>query len=305
MRRCAVLLLVIAISGITVLAAPVSAAGSSLDKVTVTGAEGEQPTLDFAKGFSVKKTTSLEVAPGTGETLVKGTRILFDYVAVNGRNRKVLDTSYGDKPVAVTLDAKQLLPGLAKGLIGASVGSRVLIAIAPKEGLAEQLKAVGAKKSDTVIFAVEVRSIYIALDRAEGEAVAPVPGLPTVALAANGKPKLTIPDGDPSATLVAQPLIKGTGAVVTAGQTITVHYVGVIFATGKQFDSSWKRGAPGDFTIGAVIPGWNEGLVGQTVGSQVLLVIPPDKGYGESGNSGAGISGTDTLVFVVDILGTF
>ena len=92
--------------------------------------------------------------------------------------------------------------------------------------------------------------------------------------------------------------------MVTAGQTVTVHYTGVIWATGKQFDSSWDRGAPLDTVIGqgSVIAGWDEGLVGQTVGSQVLLVVPPDKGYGTAGQRRAGIKGTDTLVFVVDIL---
>ena len=81
----------------------------------------------------------------------------------------------------------------------------------------------------------------------------------------------------------------------------------MIYRTGKQFDSSWDRGAPADFAIGTgkVIPGWDAGLVGQTVGSQVLLVVPPDQGYGASGNSQAGISGTDTLVFVVDILDAY
>jgi peptidylprolyl isomerase len=83
-----------------------------------------------------------------------------------------------------------------------------------------------------------------------------------------------------------------------------VHYTGVIWDSGKTFDSSWDRGAPVDFAIGQgqVIAGWDAGLVGQTVGSQVLLVIPPDQGYGERGQPDAGISGTDTLVFVVDIL---
>ncbi len=106
---------------------------------------------------------------------------------------------------------------------------------------------------------------------------------------------------------MSQVLIKGTGPVVAAGQTITVHYTGVIWASGKQFDSSWDRGQPIDFQIGVgkVIAGWDEGLVGQTVGSQVLLVIPPDKGYGSAGQSSAGISGTDTLVFVVDILDAY
>ena len=106
---------------------------------------------------------------------------------------------------------------------------------------------------------------------------------------------------------MVQPLIKGDGPVVESGQTVRVHYTGIVYATGKQFDSSWDRGDPADFVIGQgkVIPGWDKGLVGQTVGSQVLLVIPPADGYGTSGNSQAGISGTDTLVFVVDILDAY
>jgi peptidylprolyl isomerase len=104
-----------------------------------------------------------------------------------------------------------------------------------------------------------------------------------------------------------QPLIKGAGPVVQAGQTITVHYTGAIWATGKTFDSSWDSGTPAEFSIGTgeVISGWDEGLVGQTVGSQVLLVVPPDKGYGATGSSDGTISGTDTLVFVVDILDAY
>jgi peptidylprolyl isomerase len=78
-----------------------------------------------------------------------------------------------------------------------------------------------------------------------------------------------------------------------------------VWNSGKQFDSSWDRGQPAQFAIGTgnVIAGWDTGLVGQTVGSQVLLVVPPDQGYGKDGNPQAGIKGTDTLVFVVDLLG--
>ncbi len=141
-----------------------------------------------------------------------------------------------------------------------------------------------------------------------GEAVPPVDGLPTVTLADNGKPTITVPSGVAAPTsLVVQPLIKGTGAVVEAGQTVSVHYTGVIWDAGKQFDSSWDRNAPLETVIGKgqVIAGWDEGLVGQTVGSQVLLVVPPDKGYGTTGTSDGSIKGTDTLVFVVDILDAY
>ena len=94
---------------------------------------------------------------------------------------------------------------------------------------------------------------------------------------------------------------------------MVVQYVGALWRTGKgngtAFDASWKRGQPFSFVIGKkpsqVIPGWDSGLVGQTVGSRVMLVVPPADGYGKAGNSQAGIKPTDTLVFVVDVLGAF
>ena len=95
------------------------------------------------------------------------------------------------------------------------------------------------------------------------------------------------------------------------GDTVVVQYTGVNWRTGQVFDASWKHGTrqPFGFTIGAspsqVILGWDKGLVGQTVGSRVLLVIPPADGYGKTGSPQAHIKGTDTLVFVVDILGAF
>lgn len=164
MRRCAVLVLVIALAGLTALVAPASAANGSLDTVAVSGAEDEKPTLEFAKGLSVKKTASREVSEGTGETVAKGARIIFDFVAVNTRTKKELQSSYGDTPASVQLDKTQVPKGLVKGLTGTSVGSRVLVAFAPKDGLTEGLE--GTKKSDTLLFAIDVRGIYTPLERA-------------------------------------------------------------------------------------------------------------------------------------------
>src|SRR5207247_6412396 len=131
---------------------------------------------------------------------------------------------------------------------------------------------------------------------ATGDTVTPPGGLPTVVLDGTGKPTITVPPAGTVAPtdLVVQPLIVGTGPVVASGQTITVHYTGVIWGSGKQFDSSWDRGTPIDFSIGTgkVIKGWDQALVGQTVGSQVLLVVPPALGYGTTGNTSAGTSGT-------------
>ncbi|MCL2803508.1 MAG: FKBP-type peptidyl-prolyl cis-trans isomerase [Micrococcales bacterium] len=127
--------------------------------------------------------------------------------------------------------------------------------------------------------------------------------LPTVAFDEAGVPSIEIPaDAAPPTELVAEVLSSGTGPAVEVGQSITVHYSGWLWADGTQFDSSWERGEPSTFPLieGGLIDGWVKGLDGQSVGSQVLLVIPPEMGYGAGG--GGGIPGDSTLVFVVDIL---
>jgi len=296
-----------ALGTVALVAAPVGAA-TDASAVTVSTDTSAKPTLKFATPYSVKKTADTVVAEGTGDALTQGQTITFDYVLVDGRTGKEIQTSYGRSPASLVLDSTKTAKQLVTGLTGQKIGSRVLVTIAPKDGLAKKLNSPKVKKNDTLLFVIDVKSVRTPLAKATGEAVAPVAGLPSVTLAADGKPTITIPGAVPAPTsLVVQPLIKGTGPVVQAGQTISVHYTGVIYDGGKQFDSSWDRGQPADFVIGkgSVIPGWDEGLVGQTVGSQVLLVVPPDKGYGSAGQSSAGIKGTDTLVFVVDILDAF
>jgi FKBP-type peptidyl-prolyl cis-trans isomerase len=285
-----------------VVAAPAGAA-SSLDAVTVSTDTTAKPTVEFDKPFAVKKSANSVVAPGAGDELAKGQTVKIDYVVIDARTGKEVESSYGKATLPLVLDKKQTLKPLVAALTGKTVGSRVLLAVAPKDGVAAKLAAAKVKKNDTLLFVIDARETRAT--RASGEAVAPVDGLPTVKLAADGKPTITVPKGATAPTsLVVQPLVKGTGPVVQAGQTISVHYTGVVWDTGKQFDSSWDRGQTADFVIGngQVIAGWDEGLVGQTVGSQSLLVVPPDKGYGTQGQASAGIKGTDTLVFVVDIL---
>ena len=132
--------------------------------------------------------------------------------------------------------------------------------------------------------------------------VTPPAGLPVVTLADDGAPSITVPaDATKPTTLVAQTLIKGAGPAVQSGQTITAQYSGWLW-DGTAFDSSWTNGSPFQTKIGvgAVIPGWDQALVGQTVGSQVLLVVPPDLGYQDKDNGP--IPANSTLIFVIDIL---
>ena len=114
------------------------------------------------------------------------------------------------------------------------------------------------------------------------------------------------PGGKPSATLQKSVLTPGTGPVVRAGDLLVVNYLGQVWH-GNVFDNSYDRHVATGFPIGIgkVIKGWDASLVGLHAGTRELLVIPPDQGYGASGNAQAGIKGTDTLVFVVDVIASY
>jgi peptidylprolyl isomerase len=119
------------------------------------------------------------------------------------------------------------------------------------------------------------------------------------------KPQVEVPDSPPPAELVVEDLVVGEGAEAAAGQQVSVHYVGVAWSNGAEFDSSWDRDEPFEFGLGRgqVIQGWDQGVAGMRVGGRRRLTIPPALGYGSRGAGGV-IKGGETLVFVVDLLGT-
>jgi peptidylprolyl isomerase len=130
--------------------------------------------------------------------------------------------------------------------------------------------------------------------------------LPTVSGKFGATPTITFPSSGPPSTLTKKVLVVGHGPVVQKGQLLVANYVGQIWG-GKVFDSSFSRHVASSFPIGLgrVIPGWDKTLVGAHAGSRLLLVVPPADGYGSKGQSSAGITGTDTLVFVVDVLSSY
>jgi peptidylprolyl isomerase len=119
------------------------------------------------------------------------------------------------------------------------------------------------------------------------------------------KPEVNIPEGQPPADLVIEDIVVGDGEEARSGQEVSVHYVGVAWSDGRQFDASWDRGEPFEFGLGAgqVIAGWDQGVAGMRTGGRRRLTIPPHMGYGSRGAGGV-IKGGETLVFVVDLLGT-
>lgn len=118
------------------------------------------------------------------------------------------------------------------------------------------------------------------------------------------KPEIEFPEGQPPADLEIADIVVGDGPEAKPGHTVSVHYVGVAFSTGEEFDASWNRGQPFQFGLGGgqVIAGWDQGVAGMRVGGRRRLTIPPHLGYG---NRGAGnvIKPGETLIFVVDLLG--
>jgi FKBP-type peptidyl-prolyl cis-trans isomerase len=204
-----------------------------------------------------------------------------------------------------------MLPGLETALIGQKVGSRVLAVIPPADGYGTSGNSqLGITGSTTLVFVIDVLKSYADTASASGTQESNGGGsLPTVTAHPGSAPTITIPANKAPTSLVTTTLIKGSGPKLVKGQYVVAQYTGYIWRTKKVFDSSWTTGSPFGFVIGAspeqVITGWDTGLAGQTVGSRVMLVIPPKDAYGTTGASQAGITGTDTLVFVIDIIDAF
>lgn len=257
-----------------------------LPTVAVTGEPGAAPDLEYPVPLSVPEPVVEVIWEGKGPEVADGEAILVDYYAETGGDGSVVGETFSGEPKAFLLTAEALGVDIYEALRGQRVGTRVLHLVPPAEG----------QQAPTV-------AVFDLLPtRAQGEAVQPREGLPTVDLDDRGAPSITVPaQTAPPAELVVQPLVRGAGPQVEPGQVITVQYTGVRWSDGTEFDSTWAPGelpAPFPIGVGSVIAGWDEGLVEQTVGSQVLLVVPPTDGYGGTDDELA----EETLVFVVDIL---
>jgi peptidylprolyl isomerase len=270
------------------------------EKVSVRGGYGKTPKVKIDTPFAIDKTRTKVLEDSDGPVVEAGQTVEVNYYGVNGRTGKKFDESFsGGKPVAFSLD--QVVPGFSKGLTGQQKGSRVLIAMPGSDGYdsAGGSPQAGIEVGDTLVFVVDI--VDVQLSEPSGTAVKPKAGLPRVTGALD-KPDITIPKTDPPKKLVVQPLIKGEGAKVGANDTITFAYRWEIWDDGRLVEQSYGD-KPGSSSLSGLVAGLQEGLVGQTVGSRVLLVIPPDKGYPD-GNEQPKINKGETLVMVVDLLFT-
>jgi len=288
-----------------------SAANSNANaSVTVAGVFGTTPVVKIPKLAANNKLTVKTVIQGTGATVTKADAMAANFVLYfwDGKANTLKANTFTSNPTVI---GGTMLPGLETALVGQKVGSRVLAVIPPAYGYGTAGNSqLGITGTTTLVFVIDVIKSYSNTASASGTQESDGGGsLPTVTAHAGTAPTLAITSNNPPSALVTKTLIKGSGPKLAKGQYVIAQYTGYIWRTKKVFDSSWTSGSPFGFVIGAspeqVISGWDSGLAGQTVGSRVMLVIPPKDAYGSTGASQAGITGSDTLVFVVDIIDAF
>ena len=266
----------------------------------MTGSYGDTPKVKVDTPWAIDKTRAKVLDASNGPVISEGQSVQVNYYGVNGRTGKKFDESFSTgQPVAFSL--AQVVPGFSKGLTGQHKGSRVVIAMPGQDGYDPMggNPQAGIEVGDTLIFVVDVVDVQLA--GPEGTSVQPKAGLPTVT-DKDGRPEITIPESEPPSTLQVQPLIKGKGQKVGANDTITFNYRWVRWSDGKVLEETYGS-EPAVSPLSGLLPGMVKGLTDQTVGSRVLLVIPPADGYPD-GNATPSIKPGETLVMVVDLLFT-
>lgn len=289
-----------------------AAPGDASEAVAVSGEFGEALELTSDVPINATELQRSVLIEGTGSELEDGAAITATITMFNGTSGEAVE-SYPD--VAVINSADQLVEWAYEAVRCSAVGQRDVVTVPASDAFAEGIDESGFTADDTLIVVVDVTAVQPGtlaaeelLSRAEGEAVEAPEGFPEVTLADDGTPTITIPEGvDPPTELSIATLIEGDGEEVQEGDRVYVHYRGVIWDTGEDFDSSWSLGEPANFLTTGVIGGFADALVGQTVGSQVISVVPADVeegGYGADQLVARGFEEDDVMVFVLDILGT-
>ncbi len=272
---------------------------TSLASVHATGGFGAKPKVTGPFPFEINKTQSQVLVQGHGVTVGKSSLVTFNYYLVNATTGKQLETSFGTSP-APTAPANGLIAGFTRSIVGRKAGSRILMVIKSTDGY-DSAGGSGdtIKKGDTLVFVVDI--LGASLSGPEGTTVTPPASLPRVGKDSKGHPTLTIDTkATPPSKLTVQPLIQGKGAAVKATDTILVNYRQYDWASGKLLASDFE-GEPESGLLSDVLVAWQKGLLGQKVGSRLMIIAPPSTAY-PNGRATPSISAGATLAFVVDIL---
>jgi peptidylprolyl isomerase len=276
--------------------------GGVPDGVTVTGDLGEKPEVEV-DDLDVSKTASSTLVEGDGPEVAEGDAVLVDLTVVNGSNGKdAVSTFDTGKPQLVVVDDQKFLPELVPTVVGEKEGSRILVTATVKDAIGAQgASQIGLGKDDDVVFVVDLVAVQRDLGPATGKQPA---GLPTVVTGDDGAVTgLDFSGATEPGQLRVVTLNQGDGPAIEKGSTIIADYYAQVWGRRKPFDNTFPAD-PTSFQIGVggLIEAWDLALPRVKAGSRVMLVVPPDVGYGAKG-SPPDIPGGATLVFVIDVLG--
>lgn len=291
---------------------------AGLDAFSITGDVGTEPTVDLQSPVNASSKVETEtVAAGDGDALAAEDTVMVNYSLIDGYDGTIAQQSYGaeNAGVLVTVGAAATQPTTVDSLVtnvaqamvtpGTTVGSRIVSTGTATDllgvpGIAE----IGIGNLDPVVLVVDV--LAQPLTEPAGKKIDPPAWVPGLKITDDKPVTWTFENTPaPSDKLRVYSRIVGTGPKVAKGDLLVANYLGQVYGGDKPFDESYSRGMPIGFGIGLnqVIKGWDKALVGIPVGSRVVLAIPPKLGYGDQGNPQAGIKGTDTLYFLIDVLG--
>lgn len=291
---------------------------AGFEAVEVSGPVGEVPEVDWKARLEPGETETEVVEEGSGAVIDEGDQVLTNLAISNDVGQDIAFDTYSGQGLLVEVGTEteptqvvDLMTNLLKEAIEpgtTTVGTRIAIAADAREefgDLALNLAQLGIGNEDGFVLVADLEAVPLA--GPEGK-TRRAPGWAPEIVVEKGKPTALdssgLPEPDPKATDLGKAvLIEGTGPVVEKGDQIVANYIGQVYGGKQPFDNGFSRPDPAVFSIGtgAVVKGWDEGLVGAKVGSRVLLEIPPKLGYGKKGQ-GEDIPGDSTLYFVVDIL---
>ncbi|MBD1542674.1 peptidylprolyl isomerase [Arthrobacter sp. IA7] len=259
-------------------------------KLTDNG-DKKAPKVEFTKPLEVTEPTVKVVTEGGGDRVKANQIAEISVLALNAKDGSTLDDGFPREPQSIELtdEVKTSSPVIYNAFVGAKVGSQLALA-APAQAASQGAAAQPAQL--LIIKVISAKDAPKVLEKPEGDPVTPPAGLPTVT-EKDGIPEISVKGVAAPKKLIAQDLIRGKGAAVKATDTLTVNYVLYSMKDKKQLESSFESGKPLEQPLSGLIEGWKQGLVGKTVGSRVLLVVPAKLAYGDAKGD---------LVFVVDVL---
>lgn len=274
-----------------------------LEAVEVGGEPGSSPEVEWSGEMAATELEREVLVEGDGAELAEGDQAFAHLYLGNGfTQEQTVNTYDGQQPELLTV-SDELTPAIAEAMDGQTVGSRVVVAAPPKDAFGDQGNPqLGIGNKDSVLFVVDILGLVRAeVDGKERKPKGPVPKLVTnegTITKLEFPPKL-----EATGKLQKTVLIEGDGEPIGKDSFLALRYLGQVLGNPRPFDESYSAADPAVLDVSRVVPGWKRGLRGVRAGSRVVLVIPPELGYGKQGQPSAGIKGGDTLVFVIDVLG--